>query len=192
MATMQDVRLHIPGKGHVFYADTDAAEMTLDNFRFGDPSTYGDWTWLGDTSSENLVEFEADGGDVTYKRTWDRTQVRAVREDETFTGTVNSVNISRETFELGFAGGEYVEASKKYKIKTTGFAAQKALLIVTEDANDIAGLRLPNVEVKGSFPVFDIEEFMEIPLNLAVLSSSVDQTLFEIFEPRPYVPLTAG
>lgn len=192
MADMQDVRLHIPGKGHVFYNDVDADEMVLDNFRFGVPSTYGTWTWMGDTSSENLVEFEADGGEVTYKRTWDRLQVKAVREDETFSGTINSVNISRETFELGFAGGEYVEASKKYKVKSTGFAAQKGLMIVTEDATDIAGLRLPNVDVKGSFPVFDLEEFMEIPLNLAVLSSAIDQTLYEVFEPRPYVAAPAG
>lgn len=186
MATLADVQLHIPGKGHLFYANTDADEFVLDNFKFGDPATYGTWTWLGDVSSENLIEFESDGGDVTYKRTWDRTQVKPVYDDETFTGTINSVNIAQETFNLAFAGGEYVAASKKYKVKTTRFAAKKALLLVTEDGEDIAGLRLPNVEVKGSFPTFDIEEFQEIPLNLAILGSVVDQTLFEIFEPRPY------
>lgn len=185
MATLETVRLHIAGIGHVLYAEPNTPYPSLDNFKFGDESTYGDFTWLGDVSSENMIEFESDGGDVTYKRTWDRRQVRAVREDQTYTGTVNSVNIARDTFETAFGGGEYVEATKSYKVKTSGFAVPKALLIVTEDGTDISGLGLPSTTLAGSMPVWDVEEFTEIPISVAV-QGGLDLTLFEIFEPRPY------
>lgn len=186
MATLADSKLVIPGKGHVFYAPVGTEAPVLDNFVFGDETTYGDFVWLGDTSSENTIEFETDGGDVTYKRSWDRTQIRAVREDETINATVNSLNISQETFELAFKGGTYDPATKSYKVRGGGGSAQHALLVVIEDGSDISGFRFPNTDIKGSFPSLDIEEFMEIPLGVAILTD-VDMTLWEIFEPRPYV-----
>lgn len=198
MATLADSRFIIPGIGHVFYGPVDTPALDLDAFVFGDETTYGEWTWLGDTSSENLIEFETDGGDITYKRTWDRTKVRAVREDETINATINSVNITRDTFELAFKGGTYNEATKSYTVKTTGGSAQNALMVVMEDGGDAAGFRFPNTDIKGSFPSLDLEEFMEIPLSVAILGSIADPgDLWEIFEPRPYagggtVPVDPG
>lgn len=188
MANLADSKMVIPGIGHVFFADVDTEAMNLDNFKFGDVSTYGDWTWLGDTSSENLISFESDGGEVTYKRTWDRTQVRATRTPDEISATINSVNITRETFELAWPGGDYDDLTKSYKVRTTGGTSEKALMVVMEDGTAIAAFRLPKTDIKGSFPSLDLEEFMEIPLNVAVLTSTADPSLlWEIFEARDYV-----
>lgn len=69
MATKDTVRLFIPGVGHVFHAPVDTLEMDLDTFNFLDESTWGEWTWLGDVSQENLIEFETDGGEAEQKHT---------------------------------------------------------------------------------------------------------------------------
>ena len=191
MATLETTKLNIAGRGHVLHAPVDTRPLDLDAFVFGDESTYGNWTWIGDTSSENLVEIENDGGDVTYKRTWDRVQVRAVRDEQTTSATINSVNVSGDTFTLGFNGAVYDEALDSYKIGANVSSSARAILIVIEDGTDVAGLYLPDTDTKGAFPTFDLEEFTEIPLNVAVLGSVGQVTtagplLWEWFVPRPY------
>ena len=78
MASLADSKIQIAGIGHVYTAAPDTAAPDLYNYKFGDGTTLeaSGWTWLGDTSSENLVEVESDGGDFTAKRTWDRQSAR--------------------------------------------------------------------------------------------------------------------
>lgn len=186
MASPDTVKLHIAGIGHVFYADVDAEPINPTNFKFLDETTYGDWTWLGDTSSENLIEFEVEGGDPTFKRTWDRLNTGVTREAETISATINSVNASRETFNLGFAGHVYDETTQSYRVSSSSASTTHAIQIVTEDGSNVAALYLPNTDIKGSFPTFDLEEYMEIPLAVSVLSSPTNGDLWQWFEPRPY------
>ena len=191
MATTTDVKLHIAGRGHVFYADVDTPAMNIDSFIFNTPSTYGSWTWLGDSSAENLIEFEVDGGEPTTKRTWDRENVRSIRDNETIKVTLNSVNVSRDTFQLGFSGHQYSASTKSYRVGTGTGSTQKALLVVMVDGIDRAAMRLPNVDLKGAFPKFSLEEFTEFPLSGTVLGSPTEMTTtgplaWEWFEPRAY------
>lgn len=186
MATAETVKLHIAGIGHVFFNDVDAEPIDPTQFKFLDESTYGTSTWLGDTSSENLIEFEADGGDTTYKRTWDRLRTGVVRESETIAMTINSVNASRETFNLGFADHVYDEASGSFEVSGSGKSTSKSIQVITEDGSNIASLYLPNVDVTGSFPSFNLEEYMEFPLSGALLNSPTNGTLWRWFEPRPH------
>lgn len=187
MATTATVKLVIPGIGHVFYNDVDEAEMNLDNFNFNDPSSWGTWTWLGDTSEENTIEFETDGGEAEQKNTWDRKGVRTIYTPESLSATINALNITKETFELAFAGGTYSTSAKKYTVMGKKVSAKKALMIVCEDGLDVMGFRFPKTEISGSLPSFDIENFMEIPLATQILTSDTTGARFEIFEPRPYV-----
>ena len=71
MATTSDVKLQIAGIGHVYRAPVGTAPFSLDGYQFNGGAAQGDWSWIGDTSSENMIEFEVDGGDITQKRTWD-------------------------------------------------------------------------------------------------------------------------
>lgn len=192
MATAETVKLHIAGIGHVFFNDVGADPIDPTQFKFLDESTYSTWTWLGDTSSENLIEFEADGGDTNYKRTWDRLRTSVVREAETISMTINSVNASQETFNLGFADHVYDEAAGSFEVSGSGKSTAKAIQIVTEDGNNVASLYLPNVDVTGSFPSFNLEEYMEFPLSGALLNSPTTGSLWRWFEPRPYAAPVEG
>ena len=187
MATTATVKLVIPGIGHVFYADVDEAEMALDKFKFTNPLTWGKWVWLGDTSEENTIEFETDGGEAEQKNTWARKGVRTIYTPESMSATINALNITKETFELAFAGGTYNAGAKKYTVMGKKVSAKKSLMIVCEDGLDVMGFRFPKTEISGSLPSFDIENFMEIPLATQILSSDTTGARFDIFEPRPYV-----
>ena len=115
MAAIQDDKLFIADFGHVFInKDLNAKWIDLDKFKFGDQSTYGGWTWLGDTSGENVVEFESEGGEVEFKRTWDRKKAKSKRSDREITGTINSVRITKETFETAFPAGKWNKAHAHY------------------------------------------------------------------------------
>lgn len=191
MATIATSKLQIAGRGHIFYNAVDSAPIDLSKFKFSDASTYGTWTWLGDSSYDDLIEFKVDGGDVTQKRTWDRLNVRAVREDTTVSATINSVNVSAETFTLAYGGSVVDTASKSYKVGMSPTSVQKAIMIVIEDGSDISGMYLPKTDIKGDFPKFDGEDFTQFPMQLAVLGSDTltagtsGALGWQWFEPRP-------
>lgn len=185
MATLEDVNLHIPARGHIFHNEIDSDAFDLAAFRFDDPETWGTWTWLGDHSIENLPEFDTEGGEATFKHTWDRPNQRTTREPKSVTATFNSVNIGRETMELGFPGGDYDATTLSYGVPGVEITGKRALLVVTEDGTDISGVLFYNTEVSGSFPLFDAEEFMEIPLNTTILNSRKYNRPWRLFFPRP-------
>lgn len=186
MATKDTVRLFIPGVGHVFHAPVDTLEMDLDTFNFHDEATWDGWTWLGDVSQENLVEFETEGGEAEQKHTWDRPSVKTVYSPETMSGTVNALNVSAETYSIAFAGGVDDRANKKYTVMGKKQAVKKALMIVCEDGTDVMGFRFPHADLTGQFPGFDRENFMEIPLNVQVLTSNVNGARYDILDVREY------
>lgn len=192
MATLGDVKLHIPARGHLFHHDVDSPAFDLTAFRFDDPTTWGSWTWLGDLSVENLPEWETEGGEATFKHTWDRENQRTTRTPKSVSGTFNSVNIARETLELGFPGGTYNATTDSYGAPASELTAKRSLLLVTEDGTDISGIQFFDTEVSGSFPLYDNEEFLEIPLSVTVLTSKTLNKPWEIFFPRPYAAPAAG
>lgn len=192
MADFEDTNLHIPARGHIFHNDIDAAPMNLTAFRFDDPKTWGTWTWLGDHSIENLPEFETDGGDVTFKHTWDRPNQRATREPKSVSATFNSVNIGRETMELGFPGGDYDVTTDSYGVPGVEVTGKRSIMVVTEDGTDVSGIQFYNTEISGSFPLYDPEEFLEIPLNVTILNSKKFNRPWRIFFPRPYAAPTGS
>lgn len=170
MATTSDVQLQIAGIGHVYTAPVGTAAPTLEGYTFAGGAPLGAWTWIGDTSSENLIEFETDGGDVTQKRTWDRMNVRAVRETESISATINKVNASAKDMTLGFPNGTYDAATGTFTVKAGAGSDSRAILIVIEDGTRVGNLHLPNTDIKGGFPTFSLEEFTEFPLSVAILS----------------------
>ena len=163
MATTSDVKLQIAGIGHVYRAPVGTAPFSLDGYQFNGGAAQGDWSWIGDTSSENMIEFEVDGGDITQKRTWDRVNVRAIREPESISATVNKVNASAKDIQFGFPGGTYDAATGSYTVKSGAGSDEGALFVVVEDGDLVGGMYLPSTDTKGSFPTFSIEEFTEFP-----------------------------
>lgn len=175
--------LTITDVGHILLAPVGTPFPDLSNFVFGDEDTYGGFTWFGDTSAENLPEFEADGGDVTSKRTFDRKGMRQLREDKTYTGTFNSVVRNREFFEKTVGGGEWDDTLKGYITKGDSYALDWAMLIVEEDGKYISGLGLYNASVLSGFAGYDLEEFKEVPVDVAVGVDAQNRLKID-FEPR--------
>lgn len=181
---IEDSKLFFTGFTHVFVAEPNTEAFDLTKFKFGTPSTYGPWTWIGDTDEEEPFSVESDGGEIEYLRTADRVKARSKRSDVTVTGTIKALSIDRTVFELAFAGGTYDPVKKSYKVKAKTIDANKAILAVFEDGKNVAAIRLPNTNVAGKYPEFGIEKFATTELNLGILPGS-DATLAEFFEPRP-------
>lgn len=172
------INVQIAGLGHVYYGTHSATDAPdLSSYSFGNGSTLeGEgWKWLGDVSAENMIEFESDGGDTTTKRTWDRTGVRATREDVTHSMTINAVGIGKDVFEVAFPGSAYDEEAGIWKLNLSG-SVEKAILIVVEEGTTVSGWYFPKVSLAGSMPTLSTEEFTEIPISGTILGSDVDGT----------------
>lgn len=170
------INVQIAGLGHVYFGTHSVTEAPdLSSYAFGNGGTLSEagWTWLGDVSSENIIEFETDGGDTTTKRTWDRTGVRATREDVTHSMTINAVGIGKDVFEVAFPGSTYDEDNKMWRLNLSG-ASEKAILIVVEEGTTASGWYFPKVSLAGSMPALSTEEFTEIPITGTILGSDVD------------------
>lgn len=172
---IQDSVLQIAGIAHVYQADVDTKAMDIDDYNFKNGAPVGEWHWIGDVSAENVLEVSSDGGDVSFKRTHDRFKVRTIHEDENITLTINALNISAETFNLGWTGVT-TDSSGMIKIGTNASAVPKAIFIVIEDEEGTGGIYFPNTSIKGSFPTLDLENFTEIPLTCSVLGSKNQAT----------------
>ena len=152
MATLSDTKLQIAGIGHVYTAPVDTAPIDYSKFTFNPTSTLagvtattgpyagykaGSWTWLGDTSAENLIEFETDGGDPTTKRSWDRQNLRVIREAQTVSGAVNSINASGKDMALAFPGGTYDATTNSFTPSGTGESAPVSYTHLTLPTSDL-------------------------------------------------------
>ena len=167
--------VQIAAIGHVYFGNVDTAAPSLSTYTFGNGSTLsGDgWTWLGDTSSENMIEFESDGGDTETKRTWDRTGVRATREDVTHSMTIHAVNLGDDVINLAFPGSTYDSTNKMWKLNLNG-SSEKAILVVVEEGTLVSASWFPRVSLSGKLPTMSIDEFSEVEITGTLLSSLTD------------------
>ena len=184
--------LHIPGVGHVLMADPGTEMFNLDAFKFGDDTTHSGWTWLGDTAQDNPVGFEDDGGDSDILGTWDRPSARSKNEAVKLSGTINMAAVKKETVLAAFPGTEWDEGTKSFKMKTNG-SSERALVVVTEDGDDIAALAFARVSLKGGLPNFEREDFQNWEIKFNVLDSTKPSIpTIQWFTPRPYKAAGVG
>lgn len=185
MSSLADSKIQIAGIGHVYYAAPDTDDPDLYDYEFGDGTTlekHG-WTWLGDTSSENLVEIESDGGEFTAKRTWDRQSARSSRAAVTHKLTINSVNLGRDTMESAFPGSTYDAAKDAWDLELSG-STEKAFLIVIVDGGEVSGFLYRRVTVAGSLPTLSLEEFTEVKMSGNILSPNSGKKPVRVIPPR--------
>lgn len=169
---LADAAITIAGRGHVYTADVDAPTPDVTSYKFnGGADITVDtkkFTWLGDTSSENMIEFETDGGDVNVKRTWDREAVRGVKESVTNTLTIQSVNLSGRALAVAFPGSQMDPTTKYYGLEP-GSESEKAVLIVVEDGDLASAFYFPRVQLSGSLPKLQLDEFAEMEIKGTLL-----------------------
>ena len=183
MATTGNVKTQIAGIGHVYVAAPGTEVPSLDTYKFGDGTTLTGYTWLGDTSGENIPEFSTDGGDATTVDSWDRKALRATRNSKTHTVTINSINLGEDTFKVAFPGSEYDSEAKAWDLNLDG-STERAILIVVEEGTTVSAMLLRRVDLSGSMPTMDKENFTEIAISGTLLSPTDGKTKVRYFEPR--------
>lgn len=185
MANLGNSKIQIAGRGHVYYAVNDTESPNLDGYVFGDGTTLeaSGWTWLGDTSSENLIEFESDGGDTSTKRTWDRQGVRSTREDVTNKVTINAVNLGEDVMKVAFPGSTYDPAKRAWDIELDA-SSERAILVVVEDGRIVSGYLFRRVSLAGNMPSLSLDNFTEVKIAGTLLSPSSGKTRVQMLEPR--------
>lgn len=163
--------IQIAGTGHVYIAESDTPLPDLGAYTFGDGTTLETkgWYWLGDTSSENVVNFESDGGDTTTLATWDRPNVDSTRDAVTTKVSINSVAMTGQTVEVAFPGSVQDPATGGYDLQIGG-TVEKSVLILVEDAQGVSGIQLRRVSLGGTLPTLDREKFTEIPISGTLLT----------------------
>lgn len=193
MANTAGVALEIAGTGHVYYANPDTNPPDLGDYTFGDGTTLEaqGWTWLGDTSKKNMIENDTDGGDTTTKDTWDRRAVKSTREAIKNTLTINSVNLSEDTFKVAFPGSTYDQAAKAWDIELDG-TQEKSFLIVVESDGAVSAHLYRRCSVGGTLPAFSDEEFTEVKLSATLLTPLSGKKKYTFFEPRKPTGKSAG
>lgn len=161
----------IAGIGHIYVADpgTKPAKGFLNTYAFATDQAPTGFTWLGDTSSETLPEFESDGGDTSAKRTWDRKDLRVTREDKTHSMTIAAVNSSKTAIETAFPGSKWVEDEQAWDVSLDG-SVEKSVLMVIEDGDQVAAHLFPRVSLSGGLPSMSLDEFSEISISGAIMA----------------------
>lgn len=185
MANLGNSKIQIAGKGHVYIGNVDTEAPNLWGYTFGDGTTLeaSGWTWLGDTSSENLIEVETDGGDTSTKRTWDRQGVRSTREDVTNKVTINAVNLGEDVMRVAFPGSTYDAAKGGWDVELDN-SSEKAVLIVIEDGLLVSGMLFRRVSLAGNLPTLSLDNFSEVKIAGTLLSPPSGKTRVQMLEPR--------
>lgn len=185
MANLGNSKIQIAGKGHVYYGINDTEAPNLDGYVFGDGTTLeaSGWTWLGDTSSENLIEFDSDGGDTSTKRTWDRQGVRSTREDVTNKVTINAVNLGEDVMRVAFPGSTYDPAQRAWDIELDA-SSERAILVVVEDGRIVSGYLFRRVSLAGNMPALSLDKFTEVKIAGTLLSPASGKKRVQLLEPR--------
>ena len=184
MANLGNSKIQIAGKGHVYIGNVDTVAPNLWGYTFGDGTTLESvgWTWLGDTSSENLIEVETDG-DTSTKRTWDRQGVRSTREDVTNKVTINAVNLGEDVMRVAFPGSTYDAEKGGWDVELDN-SSERAVLIVIEDGLLVSGMLFRRVSLAGNLPSLSLDNFSEVKISGTLLSPPSGKTRVQMLEPR--------
>lgn len=164
--------------GHIYIAPVGTAQPNLDGYKF-DGEDLGAWKWIGDTSSDNLPEFEEDSDKDSAKRTWDRKNARSGAK---VTGTITSVAPSKALFEMLTAGG--IREEDGYVTTSSTTTTQWAIIIVVEDGAMLTGLIIYAGEMAISgLPKWDLENYNSIAIKVTAERDSQGR-LHKILYPR--------
>lgn len=163
----------IPGNGNVLKAEVDTLPFNPAQFVIGNPATYGEgWTSFGHTSRENPPEFEKDGGDPSQKGSWEQDAIDVVYEPVSWSGVINALEMSKETYETVLPEGEWSEDLGGYYDVYGDGKAELALFFIFVQGTKRSGLWFPRVSLGlGDPPSVDVEEFFETQASFQALSS---------------------
>jgi hypothetical protein len=160
----------VAGAGFIYLADPDTAKPTVT-----DPTSPGaGWVNIGHTSLEELPEFGREGDDPETIGTWQNNNLRQTSPSVTYQVTFQSVQASKETYQLYFgAGPEAMQPDGSFRIPARPTPQIKALLFVIVDGENFVPLWHPRASLLGSDAVaMSTDYFMAFPITATFLGSS--------------------
>lgn len=171
MTNLAESQLQVAGFVHVYVANPDAEAPDLWAYEFGDGTTLDaeGWTWVGDTSSENLPTFARDGGETTSLRTADRLSAASSTSASTNTVEFHTLTTNETAVRLAFPGSTYDSAKGAWDL-TLGKTENKAVLLIIEGGGVVSGFLIRKCAVSGSLPALSIDNFTEFTLTGTILS----------------------
>ncbi|MCZ4066429.1 hypothetical protein O1W71_01940 [Microbacterium sp. H37-C3] len=164
--------LMIPARGTIFTSAPNLKPpvnpLAGDSFDITKNGPTG-WTNLGHTSKENLIGFTKEGGERESLGTFLAESVRTTQSDVSWGITVNSLQITKETLDLAFAG-EFDPKTGGYTVAGGG-SKNVGAFIVFQDVTAKLAFWLPSIDMSlGDAPSLDTANFFEFPLSASILS----------------------
>jgi hypothetical protein len=165
MAFSSDSSFVIPKKGIILYADPDTEPVDFEGFDPLVPATYSGWKLI-DTSIENQVKIEYDGGEAEIKGTWWDASKRSVTTPRTTSFTINLVQLDLTAMELAYPGSDFSVMKKMVAIKPDAGSHDRAVQIISIDGDYRMSLYFGKSAVTaGEGPEFDKENFYEVQIR---------------------------
>lgn len=158
-----DETVFIPGTGIVYTAPVGTAAPAS----LTDPGS--PYESIGHTSRGNGLTITRDGGDSNTLGSWQNPVLRERRDPVTFAVTMSLLQVSNETLELYFGGGDKSVAGV-FGVNLTPVPQQRALFVRIIDGANEAPLYIPKVSIASDDDVsVDVEAFLEFPIRCTVL-----------------------
>ncbi|MDY6143747.1 MAG: hypothetical protein SPI14_06045 [Arcanobacterium sp.] len=176
----------LPGQGWVFYGAPDTAPFEISTFDEKTLTDHEGWTFMGNTSKENLPTLGKEGGDITTYETWDTPSMRSDVASTVYSMTINVVSMTVATLQLAFPGGTWDQSSGQYKVAARSQTTNKAVLVVMKDnVNGYQGFYFPNAAIAlGDAPELASDGFVEVPLLATAQTSSTSGSPFSWMPPK--------
>lgn len=133
------------------------------------------WTTFGDTDTEDLPEWDSDGGDTTMLSTWAFPNVREILDGEPKTNffTVQAIEFATDTMEL-FEGGGTAEDGV-FWAPGQPVPTQAAVTVVFMDTSvgggQVTAYHAPKMNIRGDEGVtLNADAWSQIPLRFTELT----------------------
>lgn len=168
--------LFIPGFATVFHADPLTAMPAggLTDFTLtGTAPT--DWSNIGHTSKENVLNFAKSGGEPTALATMLATAARTIYSDETWSLNVPALQYDQDVLDMAFNGA--FDTDGGYIIPGANNGTERALFALLQDGTGKLGFWIPSVSMKisGAPDISQPGRFSEIVIAASI--QSVDEAV---------------
>jgi hypothetical protein len=172
----------IASRGTVYFAEPGTAvpDYKTINPNLAPPAG---WENVGHISRENPLALAKDGGEQEIKGSWWTAALRTTTTPTTWSVTLNSLQIDKQTLQTAFANGIHDGAEGSFTVTGDTTPANKAVLVLMIDGPLRAAFYFNNAAFTlGDAPEISVDNFMEIQLTAQVLVDG-SGNLFTIYHP---------
>lgn len=172
------------GAGNYFIADPGTAKPA----DLMDPEA-DDWTNIGHTSAEEILNIATEGGDITVLGSLQNSALRTTRSALTDNFGLTLLQWDEETLKLYYGSNATTGPDGAIRVPSSPQPTTKAFLAVFLDQSNIFHIYAPNVEISrgDAIDISDTESLAGLPLNVQPLAYQSNTWTYEVSEVAAYV-----